>query len=271
MLYGFWPIHTWIPNLPYGDLGFLEYQLQDPTVAALYLEPIQGEAGVKVPTAGFLSGAKRLCEQYNVLFIGDEIQTGLGRTGKMLCLEHSGVRPDILVLGKALSGGLYPVSAVLADNEVMLTIQPGQHGSTYGGNPFACRVAMSALSVIIEENLCENATAMGDLFRTELKKNIGLLKWVRDIRGKGLLNAIEVDHDVVPGGKTAWDICIQLRDRGLLAKQTHENIIRFAPPLVINETQMREALNIIVGTFLEWDKLGGPLGHEGFRASTSLP
>jgi ornithine--oxo-acid transaminase len=224
-----------------------------------------------VPTSGFLSGAKALCKKYNVLFIGDEIQTGLGRTGKMLCLDHSKVRPDILVLGKALSGGLYPVSAVLCDDEIMLQIQPGQHGSTYGGNPVACRVAMAALNVLIDEKLSENAAAMGDIFRSELKTHLGQLKWIRDIRGKGLLNAIEVDHDVVPGGTTAWDICLKMRDNGLLAKQTHENIIRFAPPLVINETQMREALKIIIDTFMEWDKVGGPLGEEGFRSSMSLP
>mmetsp|Transcript_3980 Transcript_3980/g.6452 ORF Transcript_3980/g.6452 Transcript_3980/m.6452 type:complete len:459 (+) Transcript_3980:95-1471(+) len=268
---GFGPFTPGFNIVPYGDLGYLEYQLQDPTVAAFYIEPIQGEAGVKVPTSGFLSGAKAICEKYNVLFIGDEIQTGLGRTGKMLCLEHSKVRPDILVLGKALSGGLYPVSAVLCDDEIMLQIQPGQHGSTYGGNPVACRVAMAALNVLIEEKLSENAAAMGDIFRSELKTHLGQLKWIRDIRGKGLLNAIEVDHDVVPGGTTAWDICLKMRDNGLLAKQTHENIIRFAPPLVINEAQMREALKIIIDTFMEWDKVGGPMGEEGFRSSMSLP
>jgi ornithine--oxo-acid transaminase len=233
----------------------LEEQLKDPTCAGFYVEPIQGEAGVKVPSQGYLTEAKRLCEKYNVLFIGDEIQTGLGRTGKMLALEHSDVRPDILVLGKALSGGLYPVSAVLCDDEVMLGIQPGQHGSTYGGNPVACKVAMAALSVLRDEKLVENSAALGEVFRGVLGEKLGGLNWVTDIRGKGLLNAIVVDHDKVPGGTTAWQICLLLRDSGLLAKQTHENIIRFAPPLVISDKELREALGIITDVFLAVDKL----------------
>jgi len=245
----FGPFTPGFETVPYDDLAALEEQLKDPNCAAFYIEPIQGEAGVKVPSAGYLPGAKKLCEKYNVLFIGDEIQTGLGRTGKMLCLEHSGVRPDVLILGKALSGGLYPVSAVLADDAVMLTIQAGQHGSTYGGNPVACHVATAALNVLRDEKLVDNAAALGEVFRSDLTQRLGPLKWVTDVRGKGLLNAIELDHDAVPKGVTAWDICMRLRDAGLLAKQTHENIIRFAPPLVISEAQLREALDIIVNTF----------------------
>jgi ornithine--oxo-acid transaminase len=252
---GFGPFTPGFPIVPYDDLPALEEQLKDPTCAGFYVEPIQGEAGVKVPSQGYLTEAKRLCEKYNVLFIGDEIQTGLGRTGKMLALEHSDVRPDILVLGKALSGGLYPVSAVLCDDEVMLGIQPGQHGSTYGGNPVACKVAMAALSVLRDEKLVENSAALGEVFRGVLGEKLGGLNWVTDIRGKGLLNAIVVDHDKVPGGTTAWQICLLLRDSGLLAKQTHENIIRFAPPLVISDKELREALGIITDVFLAVDKL----------------
>jgi ornithine--oxo-acid transaminase len=245
----FGPFMPGFVTIPYDDLAALEEEIKDPNTAAFYIEPIQGEAGVKVPSASYHTEAKKLCEKYNVLFIGDEIQTGLGRTGKMLCLEHSGVKPDILVLGKALSGGLYPVSAVLCNDEVMLTIQPGQHGSTYGGNPVACSVAVAALSVIRDEKLVENAAKLGEVFRTELAKKLEPLTWVTDIRGKGLLNAIEVDHDKVPNGVTAWQLCLNMRDAGLLAKQTHENIIRFAPPLVITETELHEAIDIIVGEF----------------------
>merc|ERR1719329_350542 len=250
----FGPFTPGFPMVAYDDLAALEEQLKDPTVAAFYVEPIQGEAGVKVPSANYHTEAKKLCEKYNVLFIGDEIQTGLGRTGKKLALEHWGVRPDILVLGKALSGGLYPVSAVLCDDEVMLTIQAGQHGSTYGGNPVACRIAMEALSVIKDENLVENSAKMGEIFRDTLKQKVGGMKWVTHIRGKRLLNAVELDHDAVPGGTTAWDICMRLRDAGLLAKQTHENIIRFAPPLVITEAELRDALKIITDLFEQVDK-----------------
>jgi len=247
----FGPFTPGFPIVPYDDLAALEEQLKDPTVCAFYVEPIQGEAGVKVPSANYHTEAKKLCEKYNVLFVGDEIQTGLGRTGKMRALEHWGVRPDVMILGKALSGGLYPVSAVLCDDEVMLQIQPGQHGSTYGGNPVACKVAMSALTVLRDEKLVENADKLGEVFRGELRKKIGGLPWVTDVRGLGLLNAIQVDHDLVPGGTTAWDICMRLRDLGLLAKQTHENIIRFAPPLVITESELHEALGIIIGAFME--------------------
>merc|ERR1711988_944346 len=251
----FGPFTPGFVTVPYDDLHALEEQLKDPNCAGFYIEPIQGEAGVKVPSSSYLPEAKKLCEKYNVLFIGDEIQTGLGRTGKLLCLEHSGVKPDILVLGKALSGGLYPVSAVLCNDPVMLTIQPGQHGSTYGGNPVACNVAMAALNVLRDEKLPEKSAALGEIFRGELNQKLGGLDWVTDIRGKGLLNAIEVDHDKVPGNTSAWDICVQLRDAGLLAKQTHDNIIRFAPPLVITEAELREALGIITDVFLGVEKL----------------
>jgi len=217
-------------------------------------EPIQGEAGVNVPSEGYLSGSKALCEKYNVLFIADEIQTGIARTGKMLCTQHSGIRPDILILGKALSGGVYPVSAVLCDNRVMLTINPGEHGSTYGGNPVACKVVMAALEVVVEEKLAENAAKLGEIFRSHLKKELGHLPWIDEVRGMGLLNAIEVNHAKVPNKRTGWDICLRLRDKGLLAKQTHDNIIRFAPPLVIKEEELHEGLRIITETFLEVDK-----------------
>jgi len=250
----FGPFCPGFPTVEYDDLEALEEQFKDPTVAGFYIEPIQGEAGVRVPSVGYLSGAKKLCEKYNVLFIGDEIQTGLGRTGKMLCLEHSGVRPDILILGKALSGGLYPVSAVLCDDPIMMiAMRPGTHGSTYGGNPVACRVAMSALTVLKDEKLPENAAKLGEVFRGVLKESL-TMKWVTDVRGMGLLNAIVLDHDLVPNHVTAWDICLRLRDAGLLAKQTHENIIRFAPPLVITDTQLREALKIITDLFHEVDQ-----------------
>jgi len=250
----FGPYTPGFVTVPYDNLAALEDQIKDPDTAAFYIEPIQGEAGVKVPSANYHSEAKKLCEKHNVLFIGDEIQTGLGRTGKMRCLEHWGVKPDILVLGKALSGGLYPVSAILCDDPIMLTIQPGQHGSTYGGNPVACQVAMAALSVLRDENLVENADKMGEIFRKELNNQIGSLNWVTDVRGKGLLNAIEVSHEEVPNGVTAWQICLKMRDAGLLAKQTHDNIIRFAPPLTINEAQLGEAMGIITSVFNEVDR-----------------
>lgn len=250
---GFGPYMPGFLTVPYDDLAALEKVLQDPTVAAFYIEPIQGEAGVKIPHENYLPGAKALCEKYNVLFIADEIQTGLGRTGKMLCCDHSGVKPDVLVLGKALSGGVYPVSAVLCNDEVMLTIKPGQHGSTYGGNPVGCKVAMKALEVLQDERLPENAERLGKVFRSELQKRIGGMSWVTDIRGKGLLNAVEVDHRIAHY-VSGWDICILLRDQGLLAKQTHDNIIRFAPPLVITEAQLHEAIDIIVGVFKELDQ-----------------
>ncbi|MFZ5430726.1 MAG: ornithine--oxo-acid transaminase [Bacteroidota bacterium] len=233
-------------NIPYNDTGALENALKDPNVAGFLVEPIQAEAGVYVPEDGYLAKAAALCKKYNVLFIADEVQTGLARTGKMIACEHEGVRPDILVLGKALSGGIYPVSCVLADDEVMLTIKPGEHGSTYGGNPIAAAVSMAALEVIQEEKLVENAEKMGEIFRTEMKKvKSGMIETVR---GKGLLNAIAIK----PGTpKSAWQVCLQMKENGIIAKPTHEHIIRFTPPLVINEDQLREAIELIKKSFAE--------------------
>lgn len=238
--------------IPYNNLGALREAVKDPTVAAFYIEPIQGEAGVIVPDEGYLREAKKICKEANVLFIADEIQTGLGRTGKMLACDYESVRPDILVLGKALSGGVLPVSAVLADDEVMLCIKPGQHGSTYGGNPLACHVAMTALDVLKEEKLVERSAQMGLLWRKHMQQIKSKHSWIKDERGKGLLNAVEVDPK--SGLKhSAWQICLRLKDNGLLAKQTHDHIIRFAPPLVINEAQLEEAFAIIEKTFNEVD------------------
>jgi len=236
----FGPFMPGFELVPYNDLISLERALQDPTVAAFMVEPIQGEAGVVIPDEGYLTKVRALCTQYNVLFIADEIQTGLARTGKMLACDHEGVRPDILILGKALSGGVLPVSAVLADDFIMMNIKPGEHGSTYGGNPLACAVAMSALTVIKEEKLAENAEAMGQLLRNELSKLNS--PYIKTIRGKGLLNAIVMNH---PNPEAAWDFCLNLKEKGLLAKPTHGDKIRFAPPLVITETQIRECVAII--------------------------
>ena len=226
--------------IPYNDLSALEIALQDKNVAAFMFEPIQGEAGVVVPDEGYISGVRKLCSQYNVLMIADEIQTGLARTGKMLACDHENVKPDLLILGKALSGGTLPISAVLANDEVMLTIKPGEHGSTYGGNPLACKVAMVSLQVLKDENMSDNAAKMGDVFRTALSN----LKspFVSCIRGRGLLNAIVIKHD---NPDAAWDLCLELKEHGLLAKPTHGDKIRFAPPLLINETQIHEAVAII--------------------------
>ena len=235
-------------NIPYNDLERLEKELADPNVAGFLLEPIQAEAGVFVPDEGYLKKAFDLCKSHNVLFVADEVQTGLGRTGKLLACDHENVRPDILILGKALSGGVYPVSCVLADDEVMLTIRPGEHGSTYGGNPVAGKVAMAALDVIQEEKLVENSKKMGEIFRTEMKAVKS--KMIEAVRGKGLLNAVAVKPNK---GKTAWDVCIRLKENGLIAKPTHEHIIRFTPPLIINEAQLREALEIIKNTFKEFE------------------
>lgn len=226
--------------IPYNDLAALEKALQDKNVAAFMFEPIQGEAGVVVPDEGYLSGIRNLCTKYNVLMIADEIQTGLARTGKMLACDHEDARPDILILGKALSGGILPVSAVLADDEIMLTIQPGEHGSTYGGNPLACKVAIAALTVLKEENMAANAEAMGILFRTELKKLQS--SSISVIRGRGLLNAIVIEH---ANPDAAWEICMELMKNGLLAKPTHGDIIRFAPPLIISEAELMQAVRII--------------------------
>jgi len=230
----------------YNDLTDLERALQNPHVAAFMVEPIQGEAGVVVPDEGYLAGVRSLCTQYNVLMIADEIQTGLCRTGKMLACDHENVRPDILILGKALSGGVLPVSAVLADDEVMMNIHPGQHGSTYGGNPLACAVAMEALQVLKDEKMAENATNMGELLRTELAALES--KHLHLVRGKGLLNAIVIDH---PDTEAAWQLCLRLKENGLLAKPTHGDKIRFAPPLLINRAQVLECVDTI-RVSLDW-------------------
>jgi len=226
--------------IPYNDLNALERALQDPTVAGFLVEPIQGEAGVFVPDKGYLRKAYEMCRAKNVLFIADEVQTGIARTGKLLACEWEGFKPDILILGKALSGGLYPISAVLTNDDIMLTIQPGEHGSTFGGNPVAARVAIAALEVVRDEKLAENAQKMGELFRSQVKKINS--PFIEQVRGKGLLNAIVIRPHK---GKTAWDVCLKMLDNGLLAKPTHEHIIRFAPPLVINEAQTGEAVIII--------------------------
>jgi len=226
--------------IPYDDLAALSEALQDKNVAGFLVEPIQGEAGVKVPSAGYLSKAKQYCADANVLFIGDEIQTGLCRTGKLLACDHENVRPDILILGKALSGGVLPVSAVLADNDIMLTIKPGEHGSTYGGNPLACAVAITALKVLKDERMAANAEAMGEILRTRLAAIQSPL--IKEIRGKGLLNAIVINH---PDKDAAWNLCLRMKEHGLLAKPTHGDKIRFAPPLIITEAQIEESVGII--------------------------
>ncbi len=233
-------------SIPYNDIDRLEKELKDPNTAGFLVEPIQAEAGVFVPGDGYLKKAAELCKKYNVLFIADEVQTGLARTGKMLACDHEGVRPDILVLGKALSGGTYPVSCVLADDDIMLTIKPGEHGSTYGGNPVAARVAIAALDVIREEKLAENATRLGEIFRHEMKSIPS--KMIESVRGKGLLNAVSIRPT---NGKTAWDVCLALKENGLIAKPTHQHIIRFTPPLVITEEQLMEAVGIIRKTIEE--------------------
>ncbi|MGH2553815.1 MAG: ornithine--oxo-acid transaminase [Chitinophagaceae bacterium] len=226
--------------IPYNDVNALSVALKDKNVAGFLVEPIQGEAGVLVPDEGYLANAKKICEDANVLFIADEIQTGLARTGKMLACDHENVRPDILLLGKALSGGMLPASAVLCDDEIMLTIKSGEHGSTYGGNPLAAKVAMTALQVLKDEDMAENAEAMGILLRSELKKLNS--KHISIIRGKGLLNAIIIEH---PNKNAAWDLCLALKENGLLAKPTHGDRIRFAPPLIITKEQMLECVRII--------------------------
>jgi ornithine--oxo-acid transaminase len=229
--------------VPYNNLAALEVALQDPNVAAFMVEPIQGEAGVFVPDADYLLKAFELCQKNNVLFVADEVQTGIGRTGKMLCCDHFGFKPDILILGKALSGGVLPVSAVLTSHEVMLTIKPGQHGSTFGGNPLACAVATVALKVIKEEKLAENAQYLGKIFRERMNLMKAKTNWITEVRGMGLLNAIVIND--TEDSHTAWDMCIQFAENGLLAKPTHGNIIRFAPPLVITEEQIHACCDII--------------------------
>ncbi|MBT0608789.1 ornithine--oxo-acid transaminase [Aequorivita echinoideorum] len=239
-------------KIAYDDLEALEAQLKsNKNIAGFLVEPIQGEAGVYVPSEGYLSKAKALCEKYNVLFIADEVQTGIARTGKLLAVDHENVKPDILILGKALSGGAYPVSAVLADDAVMGVIKPGTHGSTFGGNPVAAAVAIAALSVVKEENLAENAEKLGSLFRSELNKYIENSTIVKLVRGKGLLNAIVINDS--EESDTAWNICLKLRDNGLLAKPTHGNIIRFAPPLVMDKEQLLGCVSIIVKTLKDFE------------------
>jgi len=237
---GFGPYTPGFVTIPYNDLEALEKELQDPNVAGFLFEPIQGEAGVYVPEDGYLKKAYDLCKANNVLFIADEVQTGIARTGKLLACDHENVRPDILILGKALSGGVMPISAVLADDEIMLVIKPGEHGSTFGGNPLASKVAVAALEVVKEEKLAERAEKLGKLFRSELEKLDSEL--IELVRGKGLLNAIVIKPT---NGKEAWDVCMQMKENGLLAKPTHQHIIRFAPPLVITEEQIMEAVGII--------------------------
>ncbi|MCX6186916.1 MAG: ornithine--oxo-acid transaminase [Bacteroidetes bacterium] len=250
---GFGPFMPGFSLIPYNDLEALENKFKsNPNIAAFMFEPIQGEAGVVVPHEGYLQGVRDLCAKYNVLMIADEVQTGLCRTGKMLACDHENVKPDLLVLGKALSGGLMPVSCVLGNDEVMLGIKPGEHGSTYGGNPVACAVAMEALKVLKDEKLAENAKAMGEIFRDRMNNLMSKSSLITTVRGRGLLNAIVIkpfgDH------KTAYDVCLQLKDNGLLAKQTHGDIIRFAPPLVINEDQIHEACDIIEKVLLGLEK-----------------
>ena len=241
-------------KIPYNNLKALEETLANDSenIAAFLVEPIQGEAGVYVPDEGFLKSASELCKKYNVLFIADEVQTGIARTGKLIACYHENVQPDILILGKALSGGMYPVSAVLADDEIMNVIHPGQHGSTFGGNPIACAVAVAALDVVEEENLSERAEKLGQLFRNEIQKLIEKTDLITGVRGKGLLNAILIND--TPESKTAWNLCLALRDNGLLAKPTHGNIIRLAPPLVITEEEILDCVAIIEKTVLEFKK-----------------
>ena len=244
---GFGPFMPGYDLIPYNDLEALETELKDFNVCAFMVEPIQGEAGVVVPDEGYLAGVRKLCDKYNVLFIADEVQTGIARTGKMLACDYEDARPDLLILGKAISGGVFPVSAVLADDEIMLCIQPGEHGSTFGGNPLACKVAQAALEVVIDENLAENAYRLGKIFRRELRAFDNDM--ITLVRGRGLLNAILIKPK---DGKEAWDVCLKLRDNGLLAKPTHGDIIRFAPPLVITEAQLMDCIAIIKKTILSF-------------------
>jgi len=258
---GFGPFMPGIEVIPYNDLDALEQALDDENAAGFIVEPIQGEAGVVVPDPGYLKGAKALCEKYNALFIADEVQTGIARTGRLLaccgncdctnrCENKHEVKPDILVLGKALSGGVFPVSAVLANDDIMLCIKPGEHGSTFGGNPLACAVAVAALEVIENENLAQNAERLGQIFRERMQNLVNKSELVSLVRGKGLLNAIVINDTET--SKTAWNICLKLRDNGLLAKPTHGNIIRFAPPLVMTEEQLHSCCDIIEKTILEF-------------------
>jgi len=248
---GFGPFMPGYEIIPYNDIESLKDSLKDQNVVAFMVEPIQGEAGVVVPDEDYLKKAYDLCKESNVLFIADEVQTGIGRTGKMLCCEHHGFKPDILILGKALSGGVFPVSAILASDEVMLTIKPGEHGSTFGGNPVACEVAMAALNVIRDEKLAENADKMGVIFRQKLQSYIDGSKIVKKIRGKGLLNAIVINDE--ENSDIAWNICLKMAQNGLLAKPTHGNIIRFAPPLIINKEQLNDCIDIIITSLKDFE------------------
>ena len=248
---GFGPFMPGYEIIPYNNLDSLREALKDPNIAAFMVEPIQGEAGVVVPDENYLRDAYEMCKDSNVLFIADEVQTGIGRTGKMICCEHHGFKPDILILGKALSGGVFPVSAILASDEVMLTIKPGEHGSTFGGNPVACEVAMAALKVIRDEKLSENAHNMGVIFRDKIQTYINNSNIVEKIRGKGLLNAIIIKDD--ENSDTAWKICLKMAEKGLLAKPTHGNIIRFAPPLIINEDQLNNCIEIIISSLKDFE------------------
>ncbi len=245
----FGPFTPGFITIPYNDLKSLEKELKnDPNIAGFLVEPIQGEAGVFVPEDGYLKKAYDLCKQYNVLFIADEVQTGIARTGKLLACEHENVHPDILILGKAISGGVFPISAVLANDDIMLCIKPGEHGSTFGGNPIACKVAEAALEVVRDENLCERAEELGKIFRNEMK-NINS-DMVELVRGKGLLNAIVIRPK---NGKTAWDVCVKMKENGVLAKPTHQDIIRFAPPLIITEEELYEAIDLIKKSILSFE------------------
>lgn len=241
---GFGPFTEGFVKIPYNDVSALEKVIVDPDIVGFLLEPIQGEAGVVVPDDGYLKACYDICKSHNVLFIADEIQSGIGRSGRLLACDWEGVKPDILVLGKALSGGVTPVSAVFANDEIMLTIKPGAHGSTYGGNPLACAVGMAALDVVRDEKLAENADRMGKIFRSEVAKINH--KMIKKVRGKGLLNAVVTEPS---GDVKAWDICVMLKEKGLLAKPTHEHIIRFTPPLIINEAQMHKSIGIIKSVF----------------------
>lgn len=249
---GFGPYMPGFDLVPYNDLDALERAFEDPNVAGFMVEPIQGEAGVVVPDEGYLKKAYELCQKNNALFIADEVQTGIARTGKLLACDYEGIKPDILILGKALSGGVLPVSAVFASDEIMLTIKPGEHGSTYGGNPLASAVAMAALEVIKDENLIENAYTLGELFRSRMQQLIDKSELATLVRGKGLLNAVVIND--MEESDTAWNICLKLKENGLLAKPTHGNIIRFAPPLVMTESQLHQCCDIIEKTILEFDK-----------------
>jgi len=246
----FGPFTPGFIRIPYNDTKALEEALKQPNVVGFLVEPIQGEAGVYVPDAGYLSTSKALCEQANVLFIADEVQTGIARTGKLLAVDHENVKPDILILGKAVSGGVYPVSAVLASDDIMMVIKPGQHGSTFGGNPLAAKVAIAALEVVRDEELADNAERLGAIFRAEMNRIIESTDLIVSVRGKGLLNAIIIND--TPESKTAWNLCVQMKDNGLLAKPTHGNIIRFAPPLVMTEEQLMECVTIIEKTIREY-------------------